>query len=277
MRCKRFQNKFYLKLICAYHKYDIIKESKNELAVKLTSFCQKIKSPLMRLQILFTLLFTFSSLQLFAQSLNNNGDYPKITVSSSAEVYVPVDLVNFSINISISAEEADHAFRIHKERESYLARLLKDMDIREENISYQPISIRPNRQRDGKIHTITNQRIIVELSDLNQLNEMQRLLINNEFDNFSGSFSSTKIAEAEEMALEKAVEKARHDAEILARASGRTLGPVTSIDYSAETGFRTTMNAEMSLRIAQDSPSMSDFAQTIPVGKRIKVVFALLD
>lgn len=231
----------------------------------------------MRLRILFTILFTFSSLQLLAQSLNNNADYPKITVSSSAEVYVPVDLVNFSINISISAVEADSAFRIHKERESYLARLLKDMEIDEENISYQPTAIRPNRQRDGKIHTITNQQVNVELSDLSQLNEMQRLLINNEFDNFSGSFSSTKIPEAEELALEKAVEKARHDAEILAGASGRTLGPVTSIDYTAEIGFRTTMNAEISMRMAQDSPSMSDFAQTIPVKKRVNVIFALID
>lgn len=231
----------------------------------------------MRLRILLTFLFTVSSIQLFAQTLNNNGDYPKVTVSSSAEVHVPVDLVNFSINISINAEEADNAFRVHKERESYLARLLQDMDIKEENISYQPIAIRPNRQRDGEIYTNTNQRINVELSDLSQLNEMQRLLINNKFDNFSGSFSSTKIAEAEELALEKAVEKARHDAEILARASGKTLGPVTSIDYTAEIGFRTTMNAEMSMRIAQDSPSMSDFAQTIPVENRVNVVFALLD
>lgn len=230
----------------------------------------------MRLRILLTILFSLSSLQLIAQT-QNNGDHPQISVSSAAEVYVPVDLVNFSINISISEVEADNAFQIHKERESYLARLLTDMEIDEENISYQPIAIRPNRQRDGEIHTITNQRIDVELSDLSQLNEMQRLLINNKFDNFSGSFSSTKISEAEELALEKAVEKARHDAEILAKASGKTLGSVKSIDYTADVGFKTMMNAEMSMRIAQDSPSMSDFAQTIPVEKRINIVFELVD
>lgn len=231
----------------------------------------------MRLQLLFTILFTFTSLQLLAQSHNNNESYPKIVISSSAEVLVPVDLVNFSINISINSQDADSAFHVHKERESYLARLLKDIDIEEKNISYQPISIRPNRQRNGEIHTLTNQRINIELSDLSLFNEMQRLLINNKFDNFSGSFSSTKISEAEELALENAVEKARHDAEILAKASGRTLGPVRSIDYSAETGFRTTLNTEMSMSIAQDSPSMFDFTQTIPVKKRVNVVFDLLD
>ncbi|MEX0660989.1 MAG: SIMPL domain-containing protein [Balneolaceae bacterium] len=228
----------------------------------------------MIVRTLFTLILALISLQLFAQSHSDNS--PKISISSSAEVYVPVDLVNFSINISISEIEADKAFQIHKEREAYLARLLTDMDIDEENISYQPIAIRPNRQRDEEIHTITNQRIDVELSDLSQLNEMQRLLINNKFDNFSGSFSSTKIAEAEELALEKAVEKARHDAEILAKASGKSLGSVKSIDYASDVGFKTTMNAEM-VRSSYDSPSMSDFAQTIPVEKRINIVFELLE
>lgn len=229
----------------------------------------------MRLKTLFTILFTLTSLQIFAQSHHESD--PKITVSASAEVFVPVDLVNFSINISINETEADKAFQVHKEREAYLARLLTDMEIDEEDISYQPIAIRPNRQRDGEIHTTTNQRVNVKLSDLSQLNEMQRLLINNKFDNFSGTFSSTKIAEAEKLALEKAVEKARDDAEILARASGKNLGAVRSIDYTATIGFQTTMDAEMSLRIAPDSPSMSDFAQTIPVKKRINIVFELVD
>jgi len=229
----------------------------------------------MTARLILTVLFTLFSLQLFAQTQNESK--PSITISSSAEVFVPVDIVYFNINISINDKEADNAFRTHKEREAYLARLLQEMEIDEDNIRYQPIAIRPNRQRDGEIHTNTSQRINVELSDLKQLNEMQRLLINNKFDNFSGNFSSTKIPEAEKLALEKAVEKAREDADILARASGKTLGQVRSIDYSSDRGFQTTMNAEMSLRIATDSPSMSDFAQTIPVEKRINIVFDLVD
>lgn len=229
----------------------------------------------MKIRLLLTIILALISLQLFAQSEKENE--PQISISSSAEVYVPVDLVNFNINISINEVEADNAFQIHKEREAYLARLLNDLEIEEENISYQPITIRPNRQRDGEIHTTTNQRVDVELSDLDLLNEMQRLLINNKFDNFSGTFSSTKIGEAEELALEKAVEKARKDGEILAIASGKKLGPVKSIDYTTDIGYRTSMNEEMSMRMAQDSPSMSDFAQSIPVEKRINVVFELVD
>lgn len=229
----------------------------------------------MILRLILTAAFTIFSMQLFAQSQNENE--PNISISASAKVFVPVDIAHFNINISINDKEADNAYRTHQEREAYLARLLKDMEIDDKNIRYQPIAIRPNRQRDGEIHTSTSQRINVELSDLGQLNEMQRLLINNKFDNFSGSFSSSKIPEAEKLALEKAVEKAREDAEILSRASGKKLGQVRSIDHSTDRGFQTTMNSEMSLRIASDSPSMSDFAQTIPVEKRINIVFDLVD
>lgn len=224
-----------------------------------------------RLFLAFTL--SFFALQSVAQSQNQRST---ISVSSSSEVLVPADLVQFSITISITDANADNAYNKHRERESFLANLLEDMDIDRDKITYDPIQIRPNRQRDGEIHTSTQQRINLELSDFDQLNSLQRTLIDNKFDNFSGRFTSSRTEEAEQEALRKAVEKAREDAEILADASGKALGDVHTIEYTTDRPVRTTIGPEMAMRVASDSASMSDFEQMIPVQKRVQVVFNLV-
>ena len=50
-----------------------------------------------------------------------------------------------------------------------LANLLTDMEFSDDKIQYEPISIRPERQRDGAVHTATSQRIRLELNNFEQL------------------------------------------------------------------------------------------------------------
>lgn len=201
-----------------------------------------------------------------------------ITISSSGEAMVPADFAVLSVNISVTNPDAERAFELHKERESFLASLLTELDLPDDKISYQPISIRPNRQRDGAVHSVTNQSIQFELDDFNQLSELQILLISNDFDNFSGSLASSQMEEAGSEALQQAVENARSDAEILARASSKTLGDVLWIQHTSDGGYRPAMVSEgFQLRSADYGPSLGDFSQTITVQKRIQIRFELLD
>jgi len=191
---------------------------------------------------------------------------------------VPADFAVLSITIGVSNPDAERAFELHKERESYLAGLLTDMEFSDEKISYEPVSIRPERQRDGSTHTATSQSIRLELDNFDQLSELQIQLISNEFDNFSGSLASSQIEEASREALRRAVENAREDAELLAVASGKVLGDILWIDYSSDRGYRPAASFESAqLRIADYGPSLGDFSQTITIQKRLQIRFQLLD
>jgi len=208
--------------------------------------------------------------------MSSEHDYSTITIGSSAEVLVPADVINLSVTIGITADNAEKAFQRHKEQESYLAGLLQQLNIDEEVISYQPMSIRPNRQRDGSIHTSTSQRISVKMEDFDVFMDVQKKLIDNGFDNFSASFYSTEFEEGGKEALTKAIELARNDAQIMAEAAGSRLGKVVKINHG-ESDYRPALRTEYSAAMLTDGPSMMDFAQTISVRKNVIVVFELLD
>ncbi|WP_340104972.1 SIMPL domain-containing protein [Rhodohalobacter sp. 8-1] len=226
------------------------------------------------------LLFLSSFLNVQAQmnTHSHSVEYNYITISSVGEAIVPADFAVLSINIGVSNPDAERAFELHKERESYLANLLSEMDLPDEKISYQPISIRPDRQRDGAVHTSTNQSIRLELDDFEQLSELQVQLISNEFDNFSGSLASSQIEAGNREALKQAVKNARADARLLAEAAGKELGDVLWIDHSSNRGYHPAASFETAqLRTADYGPSLGNFSQTITVQKNIQIRFLFAD
>lgn len=239
-----------------------------------------MKSPVKILFSLLVFVFLCTTVPVQAQSDSTfqAEKSESITISSSGEAIVPADMAILSVTISVTNEDAEHAFDLHKERESFLANLLTDLELPDEKISYQPISIRPNRQRDGATHTSTSQNVTIELDNFDQLSEIQLKLISNEFDNFSGSLASTQMQEGAEEALKKAVENARADAEILAEASGKQLGDVLWIDHTSDGLYRPAKLSEsVRLQTADYGPSLGDFSQTISIQKRIQIKFELLD
>jgi uncharacterized protein YggE len=233
----------------------------------------------MKISPVFTLvLFLILNVQnLNAQNSSVVTDESYISISAAGQAYVPADIAHMSINISISDEDAERAFELHRERESFLAGLLQELDFDEDKIRYQPIAIRPNRQRDGDIHSVTSQQIRLELDEIEMLSELQITLIQNGFDNFSGNLSSTKIEDAGDEALRNAVQNARKDAEILALAAGKTLGDVITISHTSDHSFRGAAMAETFQARAMDAgPSMFDFSQMVSAEKRITITFELL-
>lgn len=231
--------------------------------------------------IIFLLFFTagagLASAQQQSESAQNGH---KLSISATGEAVVPADIATMSINISIHAADADSAFMIHKKREQFLSTLLQELNFEDEQISYQPITIRPDRQRNGSIHSATSQRVQLQLSDIELLSELQMTLIQNGFDNFSGNLSSTKLEKAGNDALRLAISNARQDAEILADAAGKSIGNVVSIEHSSNISYRPASRSETVQALssmADMGPSMFDFSQTVRVQKRVSVIFELND
>ncbi|MEQ8578442.1 MAG: SIMPL domain-containing protein [Balneola sp.] len=197
----------------------------------------------------------------------------------SATELIPADMIIFNININAEEKTPETAFETHKKREAVLATLLKEFDIKEENINFEPIRINKrtnynNRQEEVTVNT--NQQVSVSFSDFEIYEKIQVSLIKNGFDSFSGSFSSTKIGEGKEKALVSAIQKAKERAAFIAEQSGVKLGAIQTINYSDYQVNSRQRSVEMKLFESPDeAPSMMDFAQTVSVTANISIVFSI--
>ncbi len=204
-----------------------------------------------------------------------------ISINMSATELIPADLIIFSININAEEKTPEAAFDTHKKREAVLASLLKEFDIKEESINFEPIRINKrtnynNRQEEVTVNT--NQQVSVSFSDFEIYEKIQVSLIENGFDSFNGSFSSSKLDEGKDKALISAIQKAKERATFITEQSGVKLGEITTVNYSEhQVNYPSMfMEADMGL-LKSEAPSMMDFAQTVSVTANISIVFQIED
>lgn len=228
----------------------------------------------MKTSFLFALFFILVGCSAQAQLSDRQ---QTISINMSATEQVPADLIVFNITINAEADTPQNAFELHKDRESVLAGLLMDLDIKEENINFQPLRINKrnfNNSRDT--FTVTNQQVSVTFSDFELYEKIQLTLINNGFDMFNGSFTSTTLEEGKKRALASAIEAARERAEFIASATGVAINSIKTIDHSDRVIVPYMETASMSgSRSMPPPPSMMDFAQTVGVTATIQIVYEI--
>lgn len=220
----------------------------------------------MRVLTLFISLFIFST-SAFAQQ--------EISINAAAEVQVPADKIIFQINLNAEGDNPQETYELHKEREKVLVEQLKKHDIKEEDLKFDPISI--NKTYNGNRHTNqekriqTRQSVTLTLDDFDIYEEIQITLIENDFDEFSGSFTSSKSKKGEDEALKKALQQAREKAELIAEESGVTIKGIKNINHSASSGPPRPM-MEMTASKASDG-NLLEFDQSVSVSANVSVVY----
>ncbi|MEQ9308705.1 MAG: SIMPL domain-containing protein [Balneolaceae bacterium] len=209
-----------------------------------------------------------------AQQLISN--QAKISLNMTATELVEADLIIFNININAESDTPRNAFKLHKSREAVLAELLKKFDIKEEHIRFEPIRINKRYTNNGKSQiSQTNQQVSVTFSDFDIYEDIQLTLIENNFDNFNGSFSSTKLNEGKEKALLLAIKNVKEKAQLIAKASDVTLGDIVQITYSDYTITPSRNYARSEMMTMDATSTMMDFAQTISVTANISMDFSI--
>ena len=214
--------------------------------------------------LLSIFVLIFLTCELSAQS--------KITVDATGEIQVPADIVNLIINIRVTEETPSRAFEEHKRQEGYLVSLIREKGISGEKLSFQPMGISAYQDRERR-GIRTNQQVHMTLEDFSMYEEIQVLLIENNFENFSARFGSTQSEEAAGEALDIAIRNARNKASRIAENVGKTLGEVDSIEHTAQP-VGVSMRFE-SVMQAADSGSMMQFEQSIPVTSSIRIIYNL--
>jgi uncharacterized protein YggE len=227
----------------------------------------------------FSLIFSGLNCTTLAQQ-NNHLSQRTISINMSAMELIPADMVIFSININTEANTPQEAFNAHKKKESLLASLLKDFDIKDDDIKFQPVTMnkRTNYNNREEVVTVqTNQQVSVSFSDFEIYEKIQVTLIENGFDSFNGNFSSSKLDEGKEKALVSAIQSAKERAQFIADQSGVQLGKITTINYSEYQIGRPQVASQDAVMKMSSESSMMDFAQTVSVTSNISINFEILE
>lgn len=196
-----------------------------------------------------------------------------LIIDATGQAEAQADMIYFTVNISRYHQSARTAFSEHKELERKLVQMIEGLGIEEDKIRANPIQIN-QRQRQNDRGYETRQVVTLEMDDVARFEELQVELIEAGFDQFSGSFASTKAEQAKDEALENAVAEARRKATILARKSGRRVGSVTKIEFTSSSGpvFRSAGNfAQMEVY----DGGLLRFERSIPVEETVRVTFSL--
>lgn len=218
--------------------------------------------------ILISLVFITATAQ--AQDSKQN----LITVQTSAEELVPADEISLRIMLNAEANTPQEAYELHKKREKVLVDLLKNHQIREKNIDFDPTSIskrynsRPGDREQEKI--VTRQQVLLKLDDFDTYETIQIALIENGFDEFSGSFTSTESDQAEDEALRKALRMAREKADVIADETGLRIEGIKDISYSYSGSPPRPMEM-MEMRASSDSGGLMEFDQMVSITASVTV------
>lgn len=197
-----------------------------------------------------------------------------ININASAQVALPADKIAFNINLNAEGETPQQAYDLHKKREKVLVELLKKYNIEEKNINFEPISI--NRVHDnrynneGKQTVQTRQTVTLTLDDFDIYEQMQLTLIENDFDDFSGQFTSSKTTDGEDQALKEALKLAREKASIIADETGLTISGIKDISYSYG---REEPRPMREMAFQKSSDSLMEFEQTVSVSAHVSVTY----
>lgn len=199
----------------------------------------------------------------------------EISINAAAQVQVPADKISFQIYLNAEGDTPQEAYELHKKREKVLVQQLKKHNIEDEDLRFEPIAINKTyngsyqNREEKKIET--RQSVILTLDDFDIYEKIQITLIENNFDEFSGSFLSSESEEGEDDALKKALKIARKKAEIIARQTGLNISGIQNINHSYSSRPPRPM---MEMASAKTSDNLLEFDQSLSVSANVSVVYS---
>lgn len=220
--------------------------------------------------ICLSLLFAFQT---------GDPDPKGLSISATGQVELPANQVIFNINVNAEEDTPQAAYDTHQAREKALVQLLDKYNIKEEDISYEPISISKvrnyNRDSEEEPSYQTQQTVNVILRDFDVYEKIQVGLIQNSFDNFNGSFTSSNSDEGKDQALRKAIQEAKRKAQIIANEAGVDIGSILEISYNVNNA-QPYVRETAQLKAQSDSGSLLKYNQTVTVTASVSIRYALL-
>lgn len=203
-----------------------------------------------------------------------------ITITSEGAVELPADIILFTVNLNAEGDSPQKAYNLHKQREKVLVQLLDRYGIEEKDINFEPVSIsktnlgRPYTKEESVYQT--RQMVSLRLSDFDIYEKIQISLIEQDFDNFSGNFLSTKAEEGKDTALQRAISTAKEKAAIIAEEAGIKIGHIVGIDYSHQQIGPLYARSQEMLSVQSSDSQLMKYDQVVTVTANVTIKFQIM-
>ena len=208
-----------------------------------------------------------------------------LNVTGSGTVYVAADRVSASLGISISGEDLAELQNQANERMSAICQALLDAGLEGSNISTNYLYISPRYDYSGEMEKITGYSISNSLTILTDDIDSIGSYIDAAFAAGANTFDSINFttkddSAAQRKALELAVADAQGKAEVIAAASGRSLGDILTISQGEEDDYSYYNSTAGSGTLYQEAAAMDGAATTvraaqIKVSAQVQISYAL--
>ncbi|AGT07952.1 SIMPL domain-containing protein [Paracoccus aminophilus] len=205
----------------------------------------------------------------------------RLTVSGEGTSSAQPDMASISIGVTVQADTAAAAMSENASRQQAVIAKLKEIGVDAKDIQTSGLNLSPVQTytNDGKPPVVTGymaqNMVQVRVRDLAKLGPALDTLVMAGANEINGiSFSREDTLEAEDQARVKAIENARHKAEVMANATGMKLGRLISLsDVTMGSGPRPIMMAMNANAKAADTPIE---AGELGVTANVTATFALV-
>lgn len=164
-----------------------------------------------------------------------------VTASGTGETFEAPDMAQMYFGATVSADEASAALNQANDVAEAITAAVKDTGVAAEDIQTANVSVYPQQNYEGDKVTITGYQATIQVSvkirDIEAVGDVIGAASGAGANEISGpSFMLDDDADANATAIELAIADARSRAEVMAKAAGKSLGEIISVN---ETGAST--------------------------------------
>lgn len=212
--------------------------------------------------------------------MTGNGGMSTITVNGVGEARVAPDMATIQLGVTTQAESAAQAMSQNAERQTAVIAALAEAGIEQADIQTSGLNLNPmmdygeNRAPTVAGYQASNM-VSVRVRDIARLGEVMDAIVNAGANEINGiAFQREDGSDAQDDARRNAVQDARRKAEVLAEASGLTLGPVLALrDTPQPDGPRPMM---MDARAASSGASTPIAAGELSMSAQVQAEYGLI-
>lgn len=219
--------------------------------------------------LIIALLFSFTL-------VNAKGKQKFINVTGTAEITLPADQINITVQIKTIAQSIEESKKNNDNSLNELLSIIKAAGINTDDIQISPISLGKNyeyktgeRVQNGYF---TNVDISILLKDLSKYYELtDKLSLSDNYEITSSGYAISNYEVQVKNVFEKALKAAKEKAEYMAKTMNIKLGDVLEIDENNFGGGPILMNS-----YAKEDFQQSAVTGKVTITRSVRVKFAIM-
>ena len=205
-----------------------------------------------------------------------DSDQPYVFISTYSVTQIPADAIYLSLTLSSKSEDPKKAFDDHKKLEQNLLNLFKRFEIPDSNVGYSLLYIgkTPAYTKEAPGY-MTRQVVSIRLDDFTKYEPIQLALLSSGIYEYSAKFIADESDIWIDKGIQEAIVKAKSEAELTAKNSGKRLGEIISIETSHH--YPSDAGNAMAISAPRPGETLIDLPHFVEMSVSLRARFELLE